>query len=363
MKRNYLFGAVIFCILFFCSTGLTAGGKNIRNIKLDHTSFNPSVQEKCELSYELAQAAKVSVWVYTADFDLIKILANNVSQKKGNNKAVWDGTDLAGNVVPNEAYFFCIEATLKGGAKEIYDPTTFSGGEEFDVTEVEYDKLDGLFKFSLPKPARILMRIGIKDGPLIATLADWEPRSEGHNLVYWTGFDPDKVFDARGRTDLSLLTTGFNLPDCSVIAYGNQKVDYFSYKKTLKAPLKPLREETFRAVKISPNYYYPRTEDRAPVFQIELPEASNQTPRVKEQLAIRIIVTDEFKQILLKNRFEVSLFLDGQFLFEEEEGYTPFNIVWNSHGVEPGEHYLTIALSTYLGQVSSKTLKIDVERD
>jgi hypothetical protein len=348
--------------LVFCLQVATAETKALQDVKINKTSFNPSMNEKCELAYKLAKDAAVTVYVYTSDFDLVKILENGASKRKGVYQTVWDGTDQDGNLVPDEAYFFCLEASFKGGTKEIYDPTTFSGGEEFEIEKLEYDQPNGVMKFSLTKPARLLIRAGIKNGPLINSLVNWEPRPEGHNLVYWSGFDADGVYDIRNLPATSISAGGFYLPESSVITYGNKKYDYFAYRKDLKTVTKPRREEVFRPVKISPNYYYSREEDRAPRFTVELPDCNQEDPRVKEQLLIRITVDDGYKKFLLKNRFEVAVFLDGKFVLEEEEGYTPFNVTWKTRGIKPGQHYLTVTLATYLGQVASKTLKINIEK-
>ncbi len=364
MIKKLLFVSILSLLILgscFPVASARQGETAIEKVQLNSTSFNPVLGEVAILEYTLNRSAQVSVFIYTSDFDLVKVLVDKKSQKVGQHRIPWDGSDLQGQKVPDEAYFFCIEANFADGTREVYDPTTFSGGAEFEIADIQYDATNGAFQFKLLKPARILIRVGLKDGPLMATPADWVVRDRGHNLVYWSSYDGDQVLKVNRLGPVSFVATGFYLPQTSIITYGNTKSDYFTYQKKLQTTKKPLREEVFREIKLAPNYYYPRREDRSPDFQIEFPQLTGKTPKVKGELLARISVLDEFKKILLKNGFEIALFIDGRFVFEEEEGYTPFNLVWNSAGIEPGEHYLTFVLSSYLGQVSSKTVKIEIE--
>jgi hypothetical protein len=361
MRRIIATISWIILAMIACSYGMaeTIENKRIIEVGINANSFNPSINEQCELSYKLADDARVSVYAYDADFDLIKTFGENVAVKKGIQKVVWDGRDNAGKIVPDESYFFCIEAKFKDGTSEVYDPTTFSGGEEQEISDIAYDRENGFFNFTLKKPSRVLLRVGIKGGPLISTPIDWQPKPEGNSLAFWSGFDDDKVCNFLNHNALAVMATAFNLPDCSVITYGNSNYDYFTYKSGMKTSQKPRREEVFRTTKILPNYYYPREEDRAPRFTVDL--INTKDGSVWDELKLQINADDNSKKYLLKNRFEVVVYLDGNFVFEEEEGYIPFNLTWKTKGIAPGEHYLTICLSSYLSQVASKTVKIRIE--
>lgn len=336
---------------------ILAQGPRITKVELKTGLFNPSLNERCELSYELASKAKVTICIYTSDFDLVRSVQGRKTGKKGLHTFSWDGRDQEGKIVPDEAYFFCIEARFADGTIEFYDPTTFSGGDEFEFGNISYSPAEGLLRFLLPQPARVLLRVGLKNGPLIDTLLDWVPMPAGGHQAAWSGFDRDRVFDVRTRRDLAVMGVAFFLPQTSVLAQGNQESSYLKYRTGLHFGKKPPRDEKVREVKICPNYYFPRFEDRSPQFKVEL------LPALKDSgLSLRISVDDEFKEMMLKNRFEVGLFLDGQFLTEEEEGYTPFNIALSSKQIPAGEHFLTIVLSTYLGQAGSRTIRVKMSQ-
>ncbi|MDI6793328.1 MAG: hypothetical protein QME81_10745 [bacterium] len=143
---------------------------------------------------------------------------------------LWDGKDTEGQLVPDEAYFFTIEAVDKKGSIEIYDPTIFSGGEEHDITEAPIDSVSGTINYRLPKMARVMIRLGISGGSLLKTLVDWKPRLAGEVTEYWNGKDQDNLFDLQNHPRFKMIITYFSLPENSVITYGNKKLTYFEYK-------------------------------------------------------------------------------------------------------------------------------------
>lgn len=73
----------------------------------------------------------------------------------------------------------------------IYDPTTFSGGEVGDLTDVSVDAY-GTVSYKFPAPARVLIRLSIRNGLMYRTLVDWKPRPAGNVNEYWDGFDQDQ---------------------------------------------------------------------------------------------------------------------------------------------------------------------------
>jgi hypothetical protein len=55
-----------------------------------------------------------------------------------------------------------------------------SAGEIVHPKQVQLDATSGLVAYVMLKPARVRIRLGIRDGgPLLRTLADWAPRPAG----------------------------------------------------------------------------------------------------------------------------------------------------------------------------------------
>jgi len=85
-------------------------------------------------------------------------------------------------------------------------------------------------------------------------------------------------------------------------------------------------------------------------------------PRVKRTVAVRIDVSEEDKPRLLADQFEVLLFVDSQFFAEAERGYLPLNWKWEFQQFPPGEHILTVNVSSFKGQVGVASRKITLEK-
>jgi hypothetical protein len=95
---------------------------------------------------------------------------------------------MDGAMVPNEAYFFTLEAeTADHSQQAVYDPITFSGGEPFESTQVKLDRKLGRIAYQLSQPSRVLIRIGMSGHALLKTLVDWEPRPAGELTEDWNG--------------------------------------------------------------------------------------------------------------------------------------------------------------------------------
>lgn len=197
----------------------------IRNARLNSTTFNASRGETVRLTYELARPDTVTVRVYDPDGGLVATLLNGVKQSKGRHAVQWDGLDESGQVVPDEAYSFTVETKL--GA--VYDPAMHSSGEVGDLTEARFSE-EGTVVDKLPAASRVLVRLGLHDGPMLKTLVDWKPRVAGEITEYWDGFDEDKLIRLRGEQGFTALITYVTLPDATVITYGNAKETYRDYK-------------------------------------------------------------------------------------------------------------------------------------
>src|SRR6266850_1299969 len=81
-------------------------GLSVSEVALDVPSFNPSNGKKVTLKYQLSRTARVSIKIFDPDRQLVRNLSLNAPRKAGINREAWDGRDVVGSIVPNEAYFF-----------------------------------------------------------------------------------------------------------------------------------------------------------------------------------------------------------------------------------------------------------------
>ncbi|HEX7329958.1 MAG TPA: FlgD immunoglobulin-like domain containing protein [Pyrinomonadaceae bacterium] len=340
-------------------------GLSIFDVNLSSPSFNPSRGDKVELRYNLSVDSKVTVSVYDADQQLVKVLVSDAQRKAGENKEWWDGKDLDGKLVANEAYFFCIESKDNSNQTVVYDPTTFSGGESADIAEGQANPESGTVNYKLSQPARVLMRAGIPGSALLKTVVDWEPRPAGEVTEYWNGKDEDGLIDIWNLKDYRLVLTYMTLPDATVITFGNNKYNYHDYKTSLKAgrPQKESRPMS-NLRKLSPHFLKSRITDRAFKVRLVFPELdqgqSNTIPSVKDHILVRVDVPDKDRHVLLNQQYEIILLVDTAFHAEEERGYLPFNFPWELKDLPPGEHLLTVNIVTSGDQIGVGSRRIRV---
>ncbi|MBU1053433.1 MAG: hypothetical protein KKC46_06340 [Proteobacteria bacterium] len=339
-------------------------GNLLKEVTISKTSFNPSQKEEIALSFSLSKPARVTVHVYDPDSDLINTIEENKEMQPGVNTVIWNGTDIAGNIVPDEAYFFTITAKDESGKEEIYDPTTFSGGEEHDITTAHIDPQQYNINYSMPEMGRVMIRMGIQGGPLMNQLVDWKPRVKGAITEYWNGQDKDNLLDIYNNPKFKMIVTYFSLPDNSVIAYGNKKIDFLEYKNNVveKRLQKPVRPTS--VLRRSHHYNILRTIDYCPEIKVEFANVKgtegNGIPVIQGKTMVKVMLDEKDKIIFQNFQFEICFFLDHKFYAEDETGYTPFNWVWDLSNVEEGEHLLTVNISSFKDQIGMISKKVKV---
>lgn len=350
------------------------------DVRLDSDSFNPSLGDRVAISWTLASEAATWLRVYDPDGGLVRTLLDGELRPAGRQTIHWDGRDLEGRVVPDEAYYVTFE-TSDG---VVYDPTAFSGGVVGDVTDARVDFRTGTLSYRLPAASRVLVRLGIRSGPLLRTLVDWKPRVAGSITEHWDGLDENGLVELRNAPGFSILVTYVSLPVTSVIAYGNTGETYRAYKlgRAAGRPQKAAREpDPARFERLRPEGLVPPAWARAPRVRLEFPtldkagldngldnasadgtDMATPAPTVPGgDVAVHVDVDPQDRERLLADQFEIILFVDNVFFAEAERGYLPFNWRWELDSLSPGEHVLTVNVSSFKGQVGVASRKIRIE--
>ena len=373
---------LVCCVLLFCGCRLektevlvpgpgsaqpNSQGLSIFDIALSATSFNPSRGDTLECRYSLSRDARVTVQVFDADQQLVRTLVSDSQKTSGQNKETWDGKDSEGMVVPNEAYFFNIEAEDADRNRVVYDPVTFSGGESADLRHGQFDHDNGTLSYKLSQPSRVLLRAGVPGSALLKTIVDWQPRVAGEITEYWNGKDEDNLIEVWNAPNHMLILTYMTLPDTSAITIGNEKYGYREYKRSLKTA-RPAKEQRpmMNVRKLSPHFLKSRLTDRAFKVRLSFPEldqtGSNEVPIAKEKLLVRIEVPEEDREVPLSQQYEIIIFIDSVFYAEEERGHLPFNYPLELTNLPPGEHVLTVNVITFGDQIGIGSRKITVTK-
>ena len=332
------------------------------------SSFSPSRNERFSIPLDLSHPellSKVALEIRTADDDLIRTLTvTDIPADTTTYTVPWDGRDTTGEVMPDEVYYPVVRVEDKSGKITVIDPQENSGGEE--VYDFEKTTRPGVIEYQLPVASRVLIRAGIKNGPMLRTIVDWEPRTAGFHAERWNGRDLDDVIAVEREPSARYLIIGYRLPDKAIITYGNKDETYRGYRERHTLPLKKasyenrLLERNGKVVR--QEFYQPVLQQKSPRLEVAFlaRETGQPVSTVKgfDEILTKVNLNHLDEIYLDQERYEISFFVDNQFLAEEEQGFVPMTWRWSParFGLDPGKHVLTVNVSGYNGQVGVKNI-------
>ena len=374
--KYYLLIASFILVLAGCAypkkevpTEIRSAPFEITDVSVSPKRFNPTLGEAVTISYSLSRQSKVIINVYDPEMKFVRDLLGNPEGEVGLNRIIWDGKDNFENIVPDEAYFFTIQALDYQQNFAFYDPITFSGDENLTLEEINFDKEKKRVSYSLPKDTRIRIRAGITGGPLLKTIVNWQPRLSGYNEEPWEGKDESGLINALKQKDYSLKANIITLPENSIITIGNNENGYYEYAHTIdpdrpKKEYRPFTKEK-RTWMDEPFFKETASFGLEPRFKLDIPstigKTENGVPQVAGKVPVKLSLHPDVKKVITEQRYEMLFFVDFKFFTEEEEGYSPYTWMWNTKLVTNGEHILTVNVCTLAGQVSSSSVKVDVK--
>lgn len=335
------------------------------------TEFTPAKNQTFSIPVKLLKDARVTIKLYTSDSELVRTITGKDVLKAGIHQIAWDGKDSRGNIVPDEIYVPVLEAVTADGNATAYDPRTTSGGEVVNDLQVKITA-DGHISYVLPAPSRVLIRAGIKGGPMMRALANWEPRSAGSNLQHWDGMDASRVVDIRGEKRLAVLVSAFRLPAYSIITTGNNSISYADYRKGNKWPTPNTKPEdivlTRGDVRIDRQYYISPAQARDPETRLTFfdgnSEIADELPVFKpgQTVRVKVDIPEADRWLIDKSLYEVAFFVDYEFISEEEQGYVPLNWRWKVDSLPLGQHVFTVNISGFDGKVGAATKRFIIKQ-
>lgn len=207
--------------------------------------------------------------------------------------------------------------------------TSLTLKDEIMATDISFDAKTGEIKYTLPDDALVRIRIGIKDGgPMLLTFLDWEPRPKGAHVEVWDKKDASGQITIGERKDLLLILT------CLPAGQAGMPKTGASLQKS-------------------------------PDFTVEFPTVqknSNGQIVLNKISPVRVSLSEEDKKRLTESKYEIMFFIDYTFLFEDEDGVSPFTYQFNTQGINDGEHVLTVNIIGYQGDIGTKSAKILIQK-
>lgn len=340
-------------------------------VTVDRRQFNPGSGEAVTIAFATSQPARGVVKIFDPEMQLVRDLMSETRGKADAARVVWDGKDAQGRLVPDEAYFFTIEASNRQGRIAFYDPATTSDEQPVVLETARFDSEAKVVLYHLPEDSRVSIRTGIAGGgPLLKNILYAVPRSPGWHQEAWNGKDESGAFQVTGIKGYQLVVEATRLFENSIIARGNGEYDFFRYRRDLAAE-RPRKVDRPPAGREFVWAGLPRPEPLRmipePRFRIELPDKEARTesglPVLAGRIPIKIYLDESIKKYITEQRYEIIFFVDFHFVTEKEEGYSPFTLVWDSLGTPNGEHIITINVATFSGQVSSGSVRVMIRNE
>jgi len=366
--RKLVIPLFIAMLVFCIPVGVIATEQSASIQPFKSQSFSPARKEVFVFAVKTSASLdikEIKIEIRTSDNDLIRVLSP--IKKKANTNSYefsWDGKDTEKGVVPDEVYHPVVNIITADNITHTISNNASSGGEE--VYDFEKRIRPGAIEYTLPVASRLLIRTGIKNGPMLRTLVDWQPRSSGFHVERWNGRDLDDLIAVEQNPKVGHLIVGYKLPDNSIITYGNDNETYRIYRERKNWPLKQATYENRllerNGIAIRSEYYQPVLQQKSPrieaVFLTKQSRQQTQSVQGFEEFITEVKLHPLDEMYLDQERYEISFFINNEFIAEEEQGFVPFTWRWSPgrQGIKPGKHVLTVNISGYAGQVGVRNI-------
>ena len=194
---------------------------------------------------------------------------------------------------------------------------------EIGIQEIKFDVEKREIKYKIDKPCYVRIRIGIeKRGAILRNLIDWEYREKGEHKEKWDGKEETRRIRIDKKYPLEMTIRCVEVDDKEEL---EKKIEFeVEYKKEKKSKLKNIK-----------------------VFG--------------EEIEIKIKIKKEDERKLRKKKYEIMIYINNQFLKEEEEGINPITYKIKTKGIR-GINMITVNILGYGGRVGIRSDQFIIER-
>lgn len=332
----------------------------ISQVRVDRTAFDPAKNETASIRFNLSEPADVALAIYDGrDHQVYQQAAKALGG--GDHALTWNGRDQAAKPVPPEAYTYTLTAKNAKG-QSVHDLTDLTGGAVVTAKDVRWDAATGTVRYTLDRPARVNLRLGLQAGPYLRTLIDWVPRGAGAQAERWDGQDASGVLKVADNPALTPVVKAYALPDNTLfvgapqdrLQFAAERDDPVLRERTAPPPPKQMFDNAQQPLD---------TRGDLPAilgFDGVFKQDSEGRWIVSGQVPLTANVRDADRMRVLQRRFEAVFYVDGVFAHENEVGYLPLTWTWDTTQFNPGEHFVTLNIRGYEGNFGTATVKVFV---
>jgi|GEM_PF-2710920 len=325
-------------------------------IEVAPRQFKPSGNEQAQIKFRSERDGQAIVRFYDRRAYQVREVAVEHIAANETVTVAWNGKDDQARLVPNEAYFFTIEATDIQGNRVEFDPTT-TLKPRFAPMVVNYDSDQQKLSFTVDQDSVLDVRSGVSDGgPLLAKLVEWKPFLQGAYSMPWDGWDKAHTVNAVSLPNHQLYSQIQPLPANSILTIGHPEGQDDIY--SLIYPQNSLKrksatdfaDQRYSQADASPYKHL------SPVFDFDFNDViatERDLPVLGGKGSITLRLQESIKQRVTETRYEILVFVDYKFVTEIEEGRSPAKLNIDMASLAGGEHIFTVNLVTLQGGLAT----------
>lgn len=238
-------------------------------------------------------------------------------------------------------YLFQLVGRRADGGRQGQYPEEPGGGESIKVDDCRWVVEQQHIEYLLPKAACIRIRAGLTDSAYLREVLPWEAQPAGRHQLLWANVTNDPVLaEMVGRPDFQAKVLALSLP---VNALSDQRLRTNRFAgDNLPAVALPAALVDLSRMPGGSLFSNVRKKSR-----ISIADDYKLTLRVEESTGqsivnLRLDCAEADRARLVNRRFEVMIFVDGQFLTEDELAILPFNYRMSTRGLATGQHIATM---------------------
>jgi hypothetical protein len=347
-----------------------AGTSPIASVEVSRPFFNPTIGQKIEVAVALAQPGKLSIAILDRDGYLVRRLVTDAAAERETQHYEWNGRDDAGEIVPDEAYSLKIDFTGADGSSATYFPAR-EPAREVGVTISGYDRLTGVFSYKLAAPARVHVQAGTsevdpktqnRDGPVLKTLANREPRPLGAVVENWDGFDETGSIYVPDLRGFAYAVAATSLPENALLVSGGEPAGFL--KRAASRSGSSLLPPTPAASHAAHHHGLSALEDASPALNVRLDGTQHAGTKGAvvaasgNRVSGSVFLDGPSSAAFAAQPGDLVIFVDGKRVKEIAKPAPGVRFEVSLAGLAPGEHVVAVNWVSKYGPVAVSSVRV-----
>lgn len=343
----------------------------IQSVSISPAFFNPALGQTAAVSVRLAAPGSVTLSILDRDNYVIRTLPS-VSLPAGESSLTWDGKDQGGAVVPNEAYCINIKAEAGGSTSEYAPSRDFR--RVLSDPKRSYSMVSGVLKYELAGPSRMHIQAGEavlvddpkegkRDGPVLKTIVDREPRTGGTVVETWDGYDESRTIHIPSLKNFAISVLAESLPPATVVTVGSRNEgfrEYASRSRLGKAPLYPFAAHPERMPGMKHDNLT-ALDDFSPELSVEVAGKKDEQGRIEvgaRPLALTVRMPAGQDRLFVRPEAALDVFVDEKRVLRKAGARNPSSLSIPPEEIPPGEHRVTVNWISTHGPMSAQVVRV-----